>query len=432
MSGPSRHVLYVGSFVIDVGRCVLLRGDTEIPLRRKAFDVLRYLAERPGRLVSKDELIQQIWPGVHVTDDSLVQCISEVRQALADREHRLIKTAPRRGYILTAEADIGACPARSPSIPQGRGPDVGIYGSIPGIMRTRGALTASAVLLIALVLISVSFIVGQTNSLLPATFSQLAELSHRSAALEPRKRGVPGTEDVSSPERRVALVIGNGAYLGGGSLVNAPRDAEAVATAFRRAGFADVKLEINVTRAKFYELLSGFASLANEADWAVIYFAGRGIELEGTSYLVPIDARMITDRNYRSETITLDQLLRATSDARKLRLIILDACRDDPNAPHGVRSTGYTPSIDQVLADAAPSGATLIAYAAKHGQRAEDGPGKNGPFAHALVESLNMPGLELSTVFRRVRDQVLASTGRRQEPFIYGSLPAEPLYFVRP
>src|SRR5258708_23882356 len=102
-------------FALDLSRCLVRRGSREIPLRPKAFDVLRYLAENAGRLVSKDELIQAIWRRIFVTDDSLVQCIKEIREALCDAEHRLIKTVPRRGYVFSFEVSSSftfvVCPA---------------------------------------------------------------------------------------------------------------------------------------------------------------------------------------------------------------------------------------------------------------------------------------------------------------------------------
>src|SRR5260370_7102562 len=102
-------------FALDLSRCLVRRGSQEIPLRPKAFDVLRYLAENAGRLVSKDELIQAIWRGIFVTDDSLVQCIKEIREALCDAEHRIIKTVPRRGYVFAVEVSSGVTLVESPA-----------------------------------------------------------------------------------------------------------------------------------------------------------------------------------------------------------------------------------------------------------------------------------------------------------------------------
>src|SRR5512145_611305 len=102
MHTPSPRMLCFEQFALDLQRCALLHGQEDIRLRPKSFDVLRYLAEHAGRLVSKEELIQAVWPGVSVTDDSLVQCIRDVRKALADDPQRFIRTVPRRGYVFAA------------------------------------------------------------------------------------------------------------------------------------------------------------------------------------------------------------------------------------------------------------------------------------------------------------------------------------------
>src|SRR5262245_35161242 len=102
MDTVSPKSLGFNEYALDLQRCALLRDGTELQLRPKSFDVLRYLAEHAGRLVSKEELIQAVWPGTFVTDDSLVQCIREIRTAIRDDEHRIIQTVPRRGYLLAA------------------------------------------------------------------------------------------------------------------------------------------------------------------------------------------------------------------------------------------------------------------------------------------------------------------------------------------
>jgi tetratricopeptide (TPR) repeat protein len=229
-------------------------------------------------------------------------------------------------------------------------------------------------------------------------------------------------------ENRVALVIGNSAYANAGKLPNAAHDAEAVAAALRRVGFTTVTLSHDLGREKFNDALKQFADLADRADWAVVYYAGHGLEFGGTNYLVPTDARLISDRDIAFEAIPLDQVLLAVEGARKLRLIVLDACRDNPFMTTMHRSVASR-SIGRGLARVEPEGATLVAYAAKAGQVAQDGEGGNSPFVTALIHYLDTPGLEINFLFRKVRDEVLKATGRRQEPFVYGSLPAEAFYF---
>ena len=178
--------------------------------------------------------------------------------------------------------------------------------------------------------------------------------------------------------------------------------------------------------------LQSFAAQAVTADWAVIYYAGHGIEVGGTNYLVPVDAALKTDRDVQFEAVPLEQVLASIEGAKKLRLVLLDACRDNPFVRQMTRTLASR-SVGRGLAPPPePDGGTLVAYAAKHGQVALDGEGGNSPFVSALVKRLEMPGLEVSMLFRLVRDDVLAATGRKQEPFVYGSLPGESLFFRPP
>ena len=103
MRAVSPKRLCFDHYTLDLQSCALMRGNDEVQLRPKSFDVLRYLAEHAGRLVSKDELIHAVWPDLFVTEDSVVQCIGDIRAALRDDAHRIIKTVPRRGYLFTAE-----------------------------------------------------------------------------------------------------------------------------------------------------------------------------------------------------------------------------------------------------------------------------------------------------------------------------------------
>jgi DNA-binding winged helix-turn-helix (wHTH) protein len=117
-TSPVRRVLRFDAFTLDLARCLLLRGDADLRLRPQAFDMLRYLAAHPGRLVSKSELMEAIWPGVTVGDDSLVRCVRDIREALGDREHRIVKTLPKRGYMFAvdvSEADIATDPELPPA-----------------------------------------------------------------------------------------------------------------------------------------------------------------------------------------------------------------------------------------------------------------------------------------------------------------------------
>ena len=152
------------------------------------------------------------------------------------------------------------------------------------------------------------------------------------------------------------------------------------------------------------------------------YSPGHGIEVDGTNYLIPVDAKLARDIDVEDETVSLDRVLRVIEPARRLRLVILDACRDNPFVKAMKRAVA-TRSIGRGLARVEPAVAnTLIAFAAKAGSVAEDGTSRNSPFTAALVKHIAEPGLDLRIAFGRVRDEVLASTANRQEPFVYGSL----------
>jgi tetratricopeptide (TPR) repeat protein len=253
----------------------------------------------------------------------------------------------------------------------------------------------------------------------------------RLAALDSASRSQPAPAIAATdPGRRIALVIGNSAYRAVAALPNPQRDAEAVAAALRRTGFSAVTLVNDLGREKFFETLRTFAGEAENADWAVVYFAGHGIEMAGVNYLIPIDARLESDRDVSFETVPLEQVMSAVEGARKMRLVMLDACRDNP-FERQMRRTSASRSIGRGLGRVEPEGGTLVVYAAKHGEVALDGTGTNSPFVTALVKNLQTPGVELRKLFDLVRDDVMEATNRRQQPFTYGSLPGrQDFYFV--
>jgi hypothetical protein len=223
-------------------------------------------------------------------------------------------------------------------------------------------------------------------------------------------------------EKRVALVIGNSAYKNVTKLTNPANDAALVGGMFTKAGFdtVDVKFDLNVVDMR--KALREFGSRTRDADVAVIYYAGHGIELDGNNYLIPTDATLETDTDVFDETFPLDRVLFAIEPARQLRLVILDACRDNPFA-RSMRRTVASRAVGRGLAKVEPSSPnTMIAFAAKAGSTASDGDFKNSPFATALVERLPTPGLDLRKAFGFVRDDVLKNTGYKQEPYVYGSL----------
>jgi uncharacterized caspase-like protein len=209
------------------------------------------------------------------------------------------------------------------------------------------------------------------------------------------------------------------------------RDADLVADVLRRTGFETVTVT-DLRKDALVSSLRDFAVRAETADWAVVYYAGHGMEVGGINYLIPIDAKVAADRDIGFEAVPLEQVLNAAERARKLRLVILDACRDNPFANQMKRTmTVASRSVSRGLAAIEPEAGTLVVYAAKDGETALDGEGTNSPFASAFVKNLPTPGLEVRRLFDFVRDDVMEATGRRQKPFSYGSISGrQDFYFV--
>jgi uncharacterized protein YraI len=165
--------------------------------------------------------------------------------------------------------------------------------------------------------------------------------------------------------------------------------------------------------------ISDFSDVARDSDIAVVYYAGHGIEVDGVNYLVPVDATLARDFDVEDETVSLNRVLKAIESARRLRLVILDACRNSPFVESMKRASR---AIGRGLARVEPTADTLVAFAAKAGSTASDGTGGNSPFTAALLEHIATPGLDIRLALGQVRDTVMASTSPRQEPFVYGSL----------
>jgi Caspase domain len=235
------------------------------------------------------------------------------------------------------------------------------------------------------------------------------------------------TAEATVSAKRVALIIGNGVYANATTLKNPPSDAKLVAASLRQAGFDDVQIKTDLGKTALEAALRAFGERAEGADVALLYYAGHGIEAGGQNYLIPTDARLLRDRDLDVEATRLDTALLMAEGAR-LRVIILDACRNNPFTASMQRSVASR-AVGRGLAQIEPSGETLVVYAAKAGSTAADGEGANSPFAQALAKRLPEPGLEISLLFRAVRDDVLAKTGRTQEPFTYGSLSGQAFYF---
>ncbi len=223
-------------------------------------------------------------------------------------------------------------------------------------------------------------------------------------------------------DKRVALVIGNSAYKSAPRLANPENDAGAVGLLFKEAGFDSVDVRVNLSNADMRRLTRDFSETSKDADIAVVFFAGHGIEVGGINYLIPVDSALKRDIDVEDEAISLDRVVALLEPARRLRLVILDACRDNPFTATMTRTLANR-SVGRGLAKIeTTSSDTLVAYAAKAGSIASDGQGSNSPFTLALLKHLTTPGLDVRLAFGRIRDEVLVATSRKQEPFVYGAL----------
>jgi uncharacterized caspase-like protein len=180
----------------------------------------------------------------------------------------------------------------------------------------------------------------------------------------------------------------------------------------------------DVTLLQLTQELKAFDDKAPEYDWAMVYYAGHGIEVGSVNYLIPVDAELATSTHVDDEAMPLDRVL--TKGAKKLRLVILDACRENPFAAK-MASACSTRSIGRGLARVEPEAGVLVAGQGR--TVAQDGDGLNSPFAQSLLEHLGEAGLEINMLFRHMHDDMKARTAGQQEPFTFGALPAEALFF---
>lgn len=234
------------------------------------------------------------------------------------------------------------------------------------------------------------------------------------------------TDDASA--RRVALVVGNSAYKNVTRLPNPANDARAMADTLTRLGFETVSLKLDQDFTTFRRSLRSFARKAAGAELGLVFFAGHGIEVDGQNYLIPVDAELTDASDVDFEAIPLSTVMAALDRVKKLKLVVLDACRDNPFSSR-MKTAGATRSIGRGLARVNPRGQnSLVAYAAREGTVARDGDGKHSPYVTALLAHIETPGLEIGFLFRKVRDAVVEKTGGQQEPFVYGSLSGEAIY----
>ena len=227
---------------------------------------------------------------------------------------------------------------------------------------------------------------------------------------------------------RVALLIGNQDYQATSALKNPANDVELMRKTLLDAGFDDVTVALDLDLVGMKKALRAFEDKVYGSEVAVLYYSGHGLEMKGTNYLIPTDAVLKSDRDVEDETLALERAERSLNGASRLKLIILDACRNNPFI-EAMAATSGTRAVQKGLAKVEPAGAdTLVAYASRAGTVALDGMGKNSPFAQALAKYIAQPGVDIRIALGQVRDEVVKVTQRKQEPFVYGSLGGAQIY----
>lgn len=228
---------------------------------------------------------------------------------------------------------------------------------------------------------------------------------------------------LAQAERRVALVVGNAGYQNAPAFRTPANDAEDIAKELKSIGFS-VMLERNLNKRNTEIAISRFARLVQDADVALFYYAGHGLQHRGVNYLMPIDASLEDELSL--DLTRLDDVLYALEHARGVRILILDACRDNPLLDRLSRTAMnrvYAPT--RGLAMIEPTRGMVIAYSTQPNQIAIDGDGRNSPFASALIKELDEPGVEVGALFRRVAADVHRQTEGRQLPELSLSLIGE-------
>lgn len=229
----------------------------------------------------------------------------------------------------------------------------------------------------------------------------------------------------TSEAKKVALIIGNSDYQLTSPLTNPSEDAKLILASAKKAGFDVVTLALDLQIGDFQKVLRNFRQSADGAEVAMVYYAGHGIEGQGKNWLIPVDAELGSARDLPYEAVNLDRVLETIAGA-KIRIVVLDACRNNPFARTWKSSTR---SVTNGLAGMDIDD-FLVIYAAAPGQTAADGTGKHSPFATSLAKRLPQPDLPVQLLGGTVRDDVLAATGGDQRPFVSASITGTPIYLV--
>jgi len=243
-------------------------------------------------------------------------------------------------------------------------------------------------------------------------------LTHSSAQTPQENRQLRREQTQQSnsvPERRIALVIGNGTYTNAPALKNPPNDAHDMAAMLKTLGF-EVASGVNVNQREMKRLIREFGQKLKSGGSGLFYYAGHGVQSKGRNYLIPIDADIQSEAEVEDSGVDVGLVLNYMDDAQNgLNIVILDACRNNPFA------RSFRSAADGLAQVDAPTG-TLIAYATAPGRVASDGSGENGLYTSELLRQMRVPDVSATDLFMRVRANVMKQTGGKQVPWEASSL----------
>ena len=236
---------------------------------------------------------------------------------------------------------------------------------------------------------------------------------------------IPVAHAETVPEKRVALVVGNGSYQNAAALKNPVNDADAMSKALKAIGFDVIEVK-NATKQQLERSVGEFGRKLACGGIGLFFYSGHGMQVNGKNFLIPVDAELANEGALRIETTDVDLVLDQMAVAQtSVNLVILDACRNNPFERRFRSISGGLAAMND-----APKG-TIIAYATSPGKIASDGSGANGAYTKALLGAITMPGLSVEDVFKRVRMAVETETNDSQTPWETSSLTGT-FYFVPP
>lgn len=234
------------------------------------------------------------------------------------------------------------------------------------------------------------------------------------------------TLGAASADRRVALVLGNSQYQHAPALINPVRDAKAISTRLEQLGF-EVVSGFDLTKLQTQETIARFARQVRGADVALLFYAGHGLQVLGNNYLLPVDAALEDETALDFEAVQIDFILRQMSRETSVRLVFLDACRDNPLAEVLAKAGGNAKTgsgLAEIQIENGGSG-TLVAFATSPNQVAYDGSGEHSPFSTALLVHIGEPNISITEAMNRVTGDVFKATAGKQRPWINVSLTTE-------